>query len=286
MSKSMVWDPVCPRCKMTVSAEMWYNHMSVCRGRARSPGAIRNRRLRQTSVVVARAGPHGNPGPRSHPTTSKKVKATSNVCQKGGQKPQGTPGQPQRAQHQCLGASQDGYETTNRYPLEARNQGAETLNQACCLSPPPPPPTPPQSCSQEKQSNHFPCRVCHLVLLSKLDRNIHMSKYHRACPIPQTCVFCGDLLPSKSAYLKHKVVQHPQQRLAASNASILRCPTKQASPIEGAPVSTTIPPSVSIPTSNTLLSNSDGTLPVITQEIMVTTGLAEKLSETSSPILE
>ena len=136
MSKSMVWDPVCPRCKMTVSADMWYNHMSVCRGRARSPGAIRNRQLQKTSAVAARAGPHGNPGPRSHPTTTKKVQATSKVCPEGGQKLQGTSGQPQRAQRQCLGASQDGYETTNRYPLEAKNQGAETLNQACCQSPP------------------------------------------------------------------------------------------------------------------------------------------------------
>ena len=156
MSKSMVWDPVCPRCKMTVSAEMWYNHLSVCRGRARSPGAIRNRRLRKTSVVAARAGPHGDPGPRSHPTTTKKVQSTSKICRDGGQKTQGTSGQPQRAQRQCLDASQVWYETINRYPLEAKNQGAETLNQACCRSPPPPPPTPPQSCSQEKQFNHFP----------------------------------------------------------------------------------------------------------------------------------
>ena len=269
MSKSMVWDPV------------------NVQGIARSPGAIRNRRLWKTPVVAARAGPHGDPGPRSHPTTTKKVQSTSKICRDSGQKTQGTSGQ--RAQRQCLDASQVWYETINRYPLEAKNQGAETLNQACCVSPLPPPPTLPQSCSQEKQSNHFPCRVCHLVLLSKLDRNIHMSKYHRACPIPQTCVFCGDLLPSKSAYFKHKVVQHPQQRLAASNASILRCPTKQASPTEGAPVSTTVPPSVSIAAPSTVLSKSDGTLPVITQEIMVTTGLAEEpqqLSETSSPILE
>ena len=212
MSKSMVWDPVCPRCKMTVGAEMWYDHMSVCRGRDRFLGAIRNRQVWQTSAVAARAGPHGNPGPCFHPTTTKKVQATSKVCRGGGQKPQGTPVQPQSDQSQCLDDSQDGYETINRYPLEAKNQVAETLNQACCLSPPPLPPTPPQFCSQEKQSNHFPCRVCHLVLLSKLDRNIHMSKYHRACPIPQTCVVCGDLLPSKSAYLKHKVM------LASSDA--------------------------------------------------------------------
>ena len=93
-----------------------------------------NRRLQQTSAVAARAGLHGNRGPCSHPTTTKKVQPTSKVCGEGGQKPQVSSGQHQRAQRQCLDASQDGYETTNRYPLEARNQGAETLNQACCLT--------------------------------------------------------------------------------------------------------------------------------------------------------
>ena len=87
---------------------------------------------------------HGNPGPHSHPATPKKVQAASKVGREGGQKPQGTVGQPQRAQSQHWDAAQDGYETINRYQhLKAKNHGAETLNQACCLSSPPPPPAPP-----------------------------------------------------------------------------------------------------------------------------------------------